>query len=59
MAPNFHDSRGAYPGTPRWVKAVAAVGGLLALLLVVMHLMGHGFSHHGAHSEPTSQTLAP
>jgi len=58
MDPNSRDWRGAYPGMPRWVKAVAAIGGLLALILVVIHLTGHGFSHHGAHSAPTEHTPA-
>jgi hypothetical protein len=32
--------------TPRWVKASAAIGGGLILLIIVMTLAGHGPGRH-------------
>jgi hypothetical protein len=34
------------PGTPRWVKVFAIVGAVVALLIVIMLLTGHGPSQH-------------
>jgi hypothetical protein len=36
-----------YPGTPRWVKVLGIVAGVLALLFVLSHLAGwHGPMRH-------------
>ncbi len=34
-------------GAPRWVKVFGIITIVLVLLVVVLHLSGHGFSHHG------------
>jgi hypothetical protein len=34
--------------TPRWVKVAAIIAIVLAVILVVLHLTGNGFSHHGS-----------
>lgn len=36
------------PPTPGWVKLFAAIGILLVLVVVVLHLTGNGFMNHGA-----------
>jgi len=36
----------AYPGTPRWVKALGLISGALLVVFVVVHLAGGGFRHH-------------
>ena len=33
------------PTTPRWVKIFRALGIVLVVLFVVLHLTGHGFGH--------------
>ena len=33
------------PATPRWVRIFRALGIFLVVLLVVLHLTGHGFGH--------------
>ena len=34
--------------TPRWVKVFAVIGVFLVVILVWLHLTGHGFGgHHG------------
>ncbi len=43
-----HDPR-RYRGTPRWVKAFAIVGAVLLLILIVLHITGHGFGGHSLH----------
>jgi hypothetical protein len=40
------------PGTPRWVKGFAIAGGLLAVLIVVALLAGHGPGRHMHHGLP-------
>ena len=42
--------RASLSATPRWVKILAAIFMLLALLFVVLHLMGFGFGGHGVSS---------
>jgi hypothetical protein len=36
-------------GIPGWVKAFAIVGGVLLLILIVLHVTGHGFGGHSLH----------
>lgn len=38
--------RGSRPGTPRWVKVIVIIFGVLVLLLVTLHLSGFGFGGH-------------
>lgn len=39
--------------TPRWVKVFGAIGIVLLLAFVILHLTGHGFGgHHGFGSHP-------
>lgn len=41
--------------TPRWVKVFGAIGIVLLVAFVILHLTGHGFGgHHGSgmHSRP-------
>ncbi len=40
---------GTWAGTPRWVKVFAVIGVVLAVLIVVMLLTGHGPGRHMRH----------
>ena len=42
------DTGGSPPATPRWVKVSAIVAVVLAVLVVVMLLLGHGPAQHDA-----------
>ena len=42
------DTGGSPPATPRWVKVSAIVAVVLAVLVVVMWLLGHGPAQHSA-----------
>jgi len=44
---NLHPRR--YRGTPPWVKVFAIAGGVLLLILIVLHVSGHGFGGHSLH----------
>ena len=43
------------PRTPGWVKLFAAIGILLVVVVVVLHLTGNGFMNHGAVPNPTER----
>lgn len=47
-------TRAAGGATPRWVKVFGAIGLVLLVAFVILHLTGHGFGgHHGfGHSSP-------
>ena len=34
------------PGLPRWVVVFGVIGGVLILVVVVLHLMGYGLGGH-------------
>ena len=40
-------------GTPRWVKVSGIIGGVLALLFVILLLTGHGPGRHIPRDAPT------
>ena len=46
MANRAKTTNGATAATPRWVKALAVFGLVLALLFVLLHVTGHGFGAH-------------
>jgi len=42
--------RGLPPRTPGWVKAFGIIAIVLVLVLVILHLTGHGPGGHTSHS---------
>jgi hypothetical protein len=56
--PNPTDETGP-PRTPVWVKGLAALAGVLVLLVVALHLTGHVPSHHFGASSHAMDAGAP
>ncbi|HEU0079500.1 MAG TPA: hypothetical protein VFQ76_17720 [Longimicrobiaceae bacterium] len=49
--PPHHPDPGDFPGTPRWVKVYGLAAIVFVLVVVVVHLAGGGFRHHGAEGD--------
>jgi hypothetical protein len=47
--PERSRERASRPATPLWVKLFGAIGLIVLLLFVLLHVSGHGFGGHSAH----------
>ncbi len=51
-------NRPPYPGTPRWVKVFGIIAIVVALLVVIMLLTGHGPGRHTPSGDVGGQVAA-